>query len=68
MIGLLLDLIILCAIIGVAWYAMNAIPMPPPFRVIIIVVICIIVILFLASLLQGTGGLGGFGGLRLGRP
>jgi hypothetical protein len=66
MVGLLVDLIIVCAIVGVAWYAITAIPMPPPVRVLIIVVICIIVIIFLASLLQG-GALGGsFPALRLG--
>lgn len=65
MIGLLIDLIIVCAIIGIAWYAINQIPMPPPMRVVIIVVACVIAILFLASLLGG-GTLGGFSGLRLG--
>lgn len=64
MVGLLIDLIIVCAIIGIAWYAINQIPMPPPMRVVIIVVACVIAILFLASLLQG--GVGAFGALRLG--
>lgn len=51
MITLLIYLLIGAAILGIAWYALTVIPMPQPFRTVIIVVICIIAILFLASLL-----------------
>lgn len=65
MVGSLISLIIICAIIGIAWYAISQIPMPPPMRVVIIVVCCIIAIVVLASFLEG-GSIGNLGALRLG--
>ena len=66
MIGMLIDLLIVCAIVGVAWWALQQFPMPQPIRMLVILVIAIVVIIFLASMLQGGSLGGGFSGFRLG--
>jgi hypothetical protein len=63
MIPLLITLLILAGIVGVAWWAINQVPMPPPIRILVVVIMAIIVIIVLLSLLPGAGS---FGALRLG--
>lgn len=53
----LIYLLIVCAIIYVAWWGLSKIPLPEPVRIIVIVVICIAALLFLLQLLQGGPGL-----------
>lgn len=55
MIDLLVYLLIVCLIIGVAWWAFQQIPLPAPIRMVVVVVFAIVVIIFLLSLLPGAG-------------
>jgi hypothetical protein len=50
---LLISLIVVLAIIGIAWWAITQIPMPPPIRIAATVIVAVIAILFL---LQFVGG------------
>ncbi len=45
----IIPLIGLLLIIGIAYYAINQIPLPPPVKMVIIVVVCCILILWVAS-------------------
>ena len=48
MIGLLVSLIILCLVIGIAYWIIQQIPLPPPARWIVLVVfglICLLIVL-----------------------
>lgn len=55
MVSLLVTLLVLALIVGIAWWALQQIPLPQPARIIINVGIAIVAIIILASLL--TGGL-----------
>ena len=60
--GLLIDVIIIFAIIGIAYWVLTQIPLPPPLRIVVIAVVGVIAIVFLLSLVGGGfGSLGGFG-------
>lgn len=61
MIGLLIDLVILCIVAGLAWWIIGMIPLPPPVRQIVTVVFVVIIAVFLIYALLGLahGGLHG---------
>ena len=44
MIEILINLILICASLGIAWWAISAIPMPAPFPIIIRVAVALIAI------------------------
>lgn len=46
----ILPLIGLLLIIGIAWYAIQQIPLPPMVKTVIIVVVCCLLILWVASI------------------
>ncbi len=51
MLGLLIDLLITLLIVGVIWWAITQIPMPPPVRIAVVVVFALIVVLILLRFL-----------------
>jgi len=52
MVELLVNLLAICAILGILWWAIQAIPMPPPFGIIVRVVFAIIAIVLLLGMLD----------------
>ncbi len=58
--GILITLIIVLAVIGIAWWAITQLPLPPPIRIVAVVIIAIVAIFLLLSLAPGLGGVGGF--------
>jgi hypothetical protein len=52
----IVPLIGILLIIGLAWYAISQIPLPPPVRIVIIVLACVILILWVASVFGLLGG------------
>jgi hypothetical protein len=54
--NLLLTLLVYLLILGVVYWVITIIPLPPPFRTIALVIFAILVIVMLISML--TGGLG----------
>jgi hypothetical protein len=64
MISLLISLLIFCLIAGLIWWVVGLLPLPPPFRTVLMVVLAVIFIIYL---LETLGALGG-GTLSLGRP
>lgn len=58
LVSLLLTVVILGAIFSLAWWAISAIPLPPPFRVGAIVILALIGIMVLVQFLPGVGHLG----------
>lgn len=57
MIGLLINLLIVALILGVAWWILTLIPLPPPFDLIVKVVFVLIALIVLIDLLVGLGGM-----------
>jgi hypothetical protein len=51
--GVLVHLLILVVILGVIWYIVTVIPMPPPFKNVALLIIGAIAVLYLVSLLFG---------------
>lgn len=49
--GILITLLVYLCILGIIWWAITQIPLPPPFRVVVNVVIAIVAIIMLLSLL-----------------
>lgn len=59
MIDLLIHLLIIFLILGVAWWVISVIPLPPPFALIAQVVFVIIALIIVIELLLGiSGGVG----------
>ncbi len=54
---LLITLIIVLAIIGILWWAVNAIPLPTPVRIAAVVIFALVAILVLINFLPGGHGL-----------
>jgi hypothetical protein len=52
-IGILINLLIIVGILGLVWWALSQIPLPPVGRIIVNIVLAIIGIIFLASMLTG---------------
>lgn len=50
-IGLIVTLLGVALIIGIAWWALDQIPLPPPIRMIVVVIVAIICILVVANYL-----------------
>lgn len=50
---ILISLIIILAIIGIAWWAITQIPLPPPFRIVASVVLALVAIVVLLHFLPG---------------
>lgn len=59
--SVLFTLLIYLCILGIIWWAITQIPLPPPFKVVANVVLAIVAILMLLSLAGGS-----LGGLNLG--
>lgn len=62
MVHLLIWLLILVAIVGIVWYVLQNVPLPPPLRIVVMVIVAIICIIFLLQL----GGMVDGGTFRLG--
>jgi len=56
MIGMLISLLIIVIVLGVAWYVINLIPLPPPFQQIVHVIFIVIVAIILIWFLLGLAG------------
>ncbi len=57
MISLLITVLIVFLVLGVAWWILTLIPLPPPFLTIAQVILALIGLLILINLLMGVGGL-----------
>lgn len=55
MISLLISLLILCLILGIFWWILSMIPIPPQFKWVVQVIVAIVFLIALIELL--TGGL-----------
>lgn len=53
-IQLLIYLLVIFAILGIAWWALSQIPLPQPFRIIAVVVMALIAIVVLLKILPGV--------------
>lgn len=53
-IELLIYLLVIFAILGIAWWALTQIPLPAPFRVVAVVVVAVIAILVLLQILPSV--------------
>lgn len=51
--SLLISILIVCLIVGVIYWALSVLPLPPPVRMVVQVVLAIIVVIWLISLLSG---------------
>lgn len=49
MISLLIGLIVLCLVVGIAWWIINQIPIPQPMRWVVTVVFGLIVLLIVLN-------------------
>lgn len=56
LISLLINLIIIMLVLGVAWWIISIIPLPPPFAMIAQVILVLIALILLIDLLLGVGG------------
>ena len=50
-IGLIITLLVVALIIGIAWWALSQIALPPPIHMIVVVVVAIILILVVVNYL-----------------
>jgi hypothetical protein len=55
MVDALIALLGVCAILGLAWWGLSAIPMPQPLRIVVVVVFAIIGMVVIAQV-TGIGG------------
>jgi hypothetical protein len=56
MLSLLINLLIIFLILGVCWWVLTLIPLPPPFHLILQVVFVIIALIVVIDLLLGISG------------
>lgn len=56
MLALLINILILCIIVGVVWWVLTQIPLPEPFSWIVRVVVVVIACIALIYMLQGLAG------------
>ncbi len=54
MLALLINLILICVILGILWWILTLIPIPPPMTWIVRVVFALICLLLVLSLLTGS--------------
>lgn len=57
MLTLLVNLLILCVIIGIVWWISTQIPMPPPIRMVANVVVGLIALVLLLGLVGWVPGI-----------
>ena len=57
MISLLITVLIILAVIGIGWWAINQLSLPPPIRMVAVVVIAVVAIVLLLRLMPGGGHL-----------
>jgi len=57
MIGLLIYLLVLCLVAGVVWYILNLLPIPQPFKQIILVVFLLILLLVILDMFLPLTGM-----------
>ena len=60
-------LIVILAVLGIAWWAISSFNLPPPVRIVAVVVIALVAIVLLLQIV-GFGGAGGFHFARGGCP
>lgn len=60
MIGLLIDLLILCLVLGLVIYIFSKVPILAPFAWLANIICVVIVVIFLINLLLGISGGGGY--------
>lgn len=58
MLTLLIHMLIILLILGVAWWVISLIPLPPPFHMILQVVFVLIALIVVIDLLLGISGSG----------
>ena len=56
MISLLVTLLVVCLVLSIAWWALSQIPLPQPFRAVVVVILALIAIIVLLGLLPIGGG------------
>jgi|GEM_PF-1675443 len=56
MLELLFTILIIALIFGLVYWALGLLPIPPPFKNIIIVVMVLIVVIYLIGILAGVSG------------
>ncbi len=61
MIGLLVQILIICLIFGVVWWVISLLPLPAPFGQVAQVVVALIFLLILISLLLPLAGVHAWG-------
>jgi hypothetical protein len=54
MIGMLISLLILCVVFGLIYYLLGLLPIPQPFKNIILIIMVVIAILVLLSYVPGV--------------
>jgi hypothetical protein len=54
MIGMLITLLVLCLIFGLIWYLIGILPVPQPFKNVILIIMVIIAIIVLLSFVPGV--------------
>jgi len=60
MISLLINLLVICLIIGLGWWLLQVIPMPPPIKqvaTVIFAVICVIILIYFLLGIVPAGGM-----------
>lgn len=63
MISFLIYLVIVCIVLGLLWWILNMIPLPPPVKqiaTVVFVVICAIILIYMLMSLVGTAPHWGF--------
>lgn len=55
--SLIIYLLVICLILGIAWWALSQLTLPPPVRMIVVVVIALVAIVFLLQLVGGVPSL-----------
>lgn len=55
--SVLVSLLVICLIIGIAWWALEQLTLPPPVRMVVVVLIAILAIGFLLNFVGGVPSL-----------
>jgi hypothetical protein len=54
MIGMLISLLVLAIIAGLCWWILGMLPLPPPFKNVVMVIFLLICLVYLVSMLLGA--------------
>lgn len=58
LVHLLIWILVLCLIAGLIWYVIGMMPIPQPFKNVVVIVFCIILIIVLLNMMGMLGGAG----------